>query len=272
VWTKSHRIGAELSPLRARGDVDADAYVVATRPAPAEDSLARILAPDATAVDLAARQIFHADPPWVDWTSVARGQDVFVRTWPVASTALFYMSLVGGFSAPLITEVIRCTGYLTGAGRATPRRLFETFQMVIDAALSGESGMRAGGDGWAAVLRVRLLHAKVRRRLLLGSAVPPDHSGLDSGRDAPTGCPHAAGKPPPTTCKRASEDERKAAAYGKLAGEDQGKVAWDTLLFGVPINQEDMAVTLLAFSVNVIDGIELVQGWPLYAVHFHPFA
>ena len=33
--------------------------------------------------------------------------------------------------------------------------------------------------------------------------------------------------------------------------------------FGIPINQEDMAATLLAFSVNALSGIELIIGKPL---------
>jgi hypothetical protein len=39
-----------------------------------------------------------------------------------------------------------------------------------------------------------------------------------------------------------------------------GEKRWDTDEFGIPINQEDLAATLLAFSVNVIYGIEFVSG------------
>jgi hypothetical protein len=39
-----------------------------------------------------------------------------------------------------------------------------------------------------------------------------------------------------------------------------GKKKWDVESYGVPINQEDMAATLLAFSVNVLFGIDLVSG------------
>lgn len=226
-WTQDHRTGAELAPWRTRGDPCADAYVADARPTALDDCLAQITMPGTGPVALATRRAFETEPPWADWASVARGQNVFVRLWPAASAALFFTSLVGGFSAPLITEVVCCTGYLTGAGKATQRRLFETFQMVVDTALSGEHGMRSGGDGWAAVLRVRLLHAKVRRRL------------LDRGSDT------------------------KDKAGSSCVGSEHGRQAWDTKVFGVPINQEDMAVTLLAFSINVIDGIELVQGWPL---------
>ena len=38
---------------------------------------------------------------------------------------------------------------------------------------------------------------------------------------------------------------------------------WDAEVFGVPINQEDLAATLLAFSINVIHGIEKTLGRPL---------
>ena len=49
-----------------------------------------------------------------------------------------------------------------------------------------------------------------------------------------------------------------AAAASHLGG-------WDCQKYGVPINQEDIAVTLLAFSVNVLYGIELSLGRPLPA-------
>ena len=40
----------------------------------------------------------------------------------------------------------------------------------------------------------------------------------------------------------------------------QGEHAWDVDEYGIPINQEDMAATLLAFSTNVLDGVEFVGG------------
>ena len=41
------------------------------------------------------------------------------------------------------------------------------------------------------------------------------------------------------------------------------KTKWDAEKNGIPINQQDMAATLLAFSVNVLLGIEIVAGRPL---------
>lgn len=40
----------------------------------------------------------------------------------------------------------------------------------------------------------------------------------------------------------------------------RGARKWDKKKYGVPINQEDMSATLLAFSVNVLDGIDIISG------------
>jgi hypothetical protein len=42
-----------------------------------------------------------------------------------------------------------------------------------------------------------------------------------------------------------------------------GKKKWDVEKYGIPINQEDMAATTLAFSVNVLFGIDLISGFSL---------
>jgi ER-bound oxygenase mpaB/B'/Rubber oxygenase, catalytic domain len=39
-----------------------------------------------------------------------------------------------------------------------------------------------------------------------------------------------------------------------------GTRTWNTTEYGIPINQEDMAATLLAFSLNTLKGIEFVSG------------
>jgi hypothetical protein len=43
----------------------------------------------------------------------------------------------------------------------------------------------------------------------------------------------------------------------------KGKREWKTAELGVPINQEDMAATLLAFATNALVGVEYIMGWPL---------
>mmetsp|Transcript_16456 Transcript_16456/g.33910 ORF Transcript_16456/g.33910 Transcript_16456/m.33910 type:complete len:529 (-) Transcript_16456:167-1753(-) len=139
----------------------------------------------------------------VDWESVRRGQDFFLRRAPSTSIALLHLSLVGGFSSPGINEVLYGTGYLMNSKPSVVQlRLFETMAMVIDCMAGGPETLMQGGKGLESVTRVRLLHAFVRRRL-----------------------------------------QRRM----------QG---WNTERDGVPINQGDMAITGLSFSINVIFGCE----------------
>ena len=162
-------------------------------------------------------------PNWVDFEQIQRGIDVFLSYLPVAGCSLFYRSLVGGFSIPEIVEVLQATQYLVGDKEKSVERLFDTGGFLaccfapslpttttdtneVQSALS----LRPGGKGWEAALRVRVLHAKVRRSLL--------------------------------------QSKRRV---------------WDVETNGIPINQEDLAATLLAFSVNVLLGIEIIAGKPL---------
>ena len=190
-------------------------------------------------------------PEWVDFEQIQRGIDVFLAYLPAAGMALFYRSLVGGFSIPKIVEVLVATRYLvpsnmmsTSGDRGSTRRsestlqqdrkrsmerLFDTggFLACCFAPLaSTDSGsnsqtaasLRPGGKGWESALQVRVLHAKVRRSLL---------------------------------------QSKNIDRYG------QSTPRWDSKANGVPINQEDMAATLLAFSSNVLLGIEIMAGQPL---------
>jgi len=61
--------------------------------------------------------------PSVCRDEIRRGQEVFIRDLPICGLTLFYLSLVGGFSAPLITKVLRATGYLTSGPKRVMRRL-----------------------------------------------------------------------------------------------------------------------------------------------------
>ena len=105
VWTEHHKTAAELQPLRQRGDPLMDA---ALPEKPGKDALASIeQAAVADPDGAAARLLEHAmhPPDWVDWERVARGQAVYRRYLPLAGVVLYNMSLVGGFSAPLISKV-----------------------------------------------------------------------------------------------------------------------------------------------------------------------
>ena len=150
---------------------------------------------------------YRTVPAWVDVEQLQRGQHVFVTYAPAMGAALYYRSLVAGFSIPRIAAVIQSTGYLAPPARPEQvrTRLYDTGALLGACMTGGMDSVYPNGSGWKAALRVRVLHAKVRRCLL----------------------------------------KRKT---------------WDKRRLGVPINQEDMAATLLAFSVNTLLGVEFVAG------------
>lgn len=102
-------------------------------------------------------------PDWVSWPQIARGQDVFYRYCGPALTGLAYQSLLGGMGAARVVETLaRTGGFSTKVAR---RRLFETTQHILQCTRSLES-IQPGGEGFASTVRVRLLHAAVRERIL----------------------------------------------------------------------------------------------------------
>lgn len=102
-------------------------------------------------------------PSWVDWEQIERGQDVFYRYGGANLTGLAYQSLLGGMGAARVVETLaRTGGFSTKVAR---RRLFETTQHILQCTRSLES-MQPGGDGFASTVRVRLLHAAVRKRIM----------------------------------------------------------------------------------------------------------
>lgn len=108
------------------------------------------------------------EPVWLDWDLVKHGQKVFYRYSGSAAMGLLYYSLVGGLSAPKIVKVLDSTSYLTQNQDRTWTRLNETLEMVLDV-MENEDALRPGNRGWISVLKVRLLHSKVRMMLLNSS-------------------------------------------------------------------------------------------------------
>ncbi|KAF2717778.1 hypothetical protein K431DRAFT_254658, partial [Polychaeton citri CBS 116435] len=117
------------------------------------------------------RQV-NAVPEWVDWDQISRGQDVFYRYGGAALTGLAYQSLLGGMGAARVVETLaRTGGFSTKVARG---RLFETTQHILQCTKSLES-IQPGGDGFASTIRVRLLHAAVRNRILGLAASRPEY-------------------------------------------------------------------------------------------------
>lgn len=111
---------------------------------------------------------------------IERGQAVFWRYAPHLLASLLQFSLSAGFSSPRISRVLNVGSYLvppmssTADGEApritavsndrTYMRLMETTQFVVDC--MGRGALEVGAIGWKSCIRVRLLHAAMRRRIL----------------------------------------------------------------------------------------------------------
>jgi hypothetical protein len=111
-------------------------------------------------------------PEWVDWEQISRGQEVFYRYGGANLTGLTYQSLLGGMGANRVVETLaRTGGFSTKVARG---RLFETTQHILQCTKTLES-IQPGGDGFASTVRVRLLHAAVRKRILALTETRPEY-------------------------------------------------------------------------------------------------
>ena len=102
-------------------------------------------------------------PPWLDWQRLRRAHEVFVRPGILGGLSLGLCSLVHGYAAPAGNKPLALSGQLK---ERADRRLAETGKFVT--AVTALDGLRPFALGWQLVLKVRLMHAAVRR-LVLGS-------------------------------------------------------------------------------------------------------
>lgn len=117
----------------------------------------------------------HTVPSWVDWDQIKRGQDVFYRYGGPNIVSLTFQSLVGGMGGRRVVETLARTG---GFGaKVAKRRLLETFQHILQVTRDLGS-IQPDGEGFASSLKVRLLHASVRRRILSLARDRPDYFDL----------------------------------------------------------------------------------------------
>lgn len=119
-------------------------------------------------------------PDWVDWEQIRRGQKLVyqyhtqiqlsvspilftLNLYKTDASQLLFTSLVGGAGAWRIAETLSRTG---GFGvHVSRRRLLETLQHFVQVVESLDS-VKPDGEGFVSSIRVRLLHAKVRRRIM----------------------------------------------------------------------------------------------------------
>jgi len=99
-------------------------------------------------------------PPWVDWEACDRGGQLLLRAGPLGGAVLGAGSLVLGYASPGGNKPLVFSGRLK---EQASRRVNETARFVQAVARPG--GMRPFADGWQITMKVRLIHAQVRRMI-----------------------------------------------------------------------------------------------------------
>lgn len=100
-------------------------------------------------------------PLWVDWETIDRGGEVLLRAGVLGGLVLGLKSLVLGYTSPAGNKPLVWSGRLQ---EQASRRVNETAKFVQATITPG--AMRPHGEGWQITLKVRLIHAHVRRMIL----------------------------------------------------------------------------------------------------------
>ena len=100
-------------------------------------------------------------PAWVDWETCDRGGALLMRAGPLGGAVLGARSLVLGYASPGGNKPLVFSGRLK---EQAARRVNETARFVQ--AVCRPSGMRPFAEGWQITLKVRLIHAQVRRMIM----------------------------------------------------------------------------------------------------------
>jgi hypothetical protein len=103
-------------------------------------------------------------PEWVDWDMLERGAVAYMRPGVLTGLALACAALAAGYrSGPGVKPLVRTGRLVDKAGF----RVRETGSWLHS--VCGPGQMRPGGSGFSATVRVRLVHAMVRQRLMKSS-------------------------------------------------------------------------------------------------------
>ncbi len=102
-------------------------------------------------------QLDHV-PVWVDFGQIDFGGAVYLRLGPLGQLALGCAALPLAYGSPVGVVPLVFTGRLT---QRAFRRLIETTQFVFLTCKPG--GLRRHGEGFKTTVRVRLMHAQIRR-------------------------------------------------------------------------------------------------------------
>lgn len=151
-----------------RGDPLADA-VIAAMSGLAQDEVHRLLhagmeqePDDLRAAPAELRDFFDAietPPEWFDPGLTGPGMRAYYQNWDLFIAAHVAGALISGFSTLIAKSFIR-TGRLTDY---RVRRLRQTTRHLMEICMP--DGLGREGDGWKLTVRVRLVHAQMRRLL-----------------------------------------------------------------------------------------------------------
>ena len=114
------------------------------------------------AAPAALREFFdgiEAPPEWFDAAATRPGMQAYYQNWDLFIAAHVAGVLVSGFSTLIAKSFVR-TGRLTDYG---VRRLRQNNRHLMEICMPG--GLERRGDGWKLTVRVRLVHAQMRRLL-----------------------------------------------------------------------------------------------------------
>lgn len=150
-----------------RTDPLADDVVLAFRSLPRGEGWAQVNAAIERGIDSlpnahpAIRALFEQAetiPAWADFDAFDRGGGLLLRAGQFGGLVLGLSALPYGYASPAGNKPLALSGRLQ---EQAPRRLMETARFVH--AVSQPQAMRRGKDGYAISLKVRLMHATVRR-------------------------------------------------------------------------------------------------------------
>lgn len=112
-------------------------------------------------------------PDWVDWNRVHRGARAYMRPGFFGGLTLSAVGLLNGYHSHAATKALAFTGRLD---QMAQRRLAETGLFVLQ--VFQIDALRRFGTGLKTALRVRMIHAQIRRHLMRSPAWRTEEWGL----------------------------------------------------------------------------------------------
>ena len=228
---------AFLTAIRQLGDPVGDAalHAIFQRHDDAELNalMAKVVANDELPDDLPVEirsflEQTSALPTWAVPRRISEAQRLFNLYGLISLASLVCASLPECYTMRTGVRILDLTGQL---GEHTNRRLHQTAMMVL--AVMGKDGLAPNGVGVRQAQKVRLIHAAIRYRILGAIGAP--------------GVPSSVGEGVPASIPGAVRSVADVIRHRQFD--------WQIDRDGYPINQEDLAFTLLTFGYVIPRGM-----------------